>query len=158
MDLSLPTHLPGGQSIWKDADFEQRLHFGDASIGWNGDPALAVYHDADDRLVIMRWCEDGVPRRVMQSKPGHKTLDTSALVFLAQHDSQRRGGYDVKADVDATRARIDADRQRDLDAKFEEAADKLHHALRKDIGALNGGLTKRHHYIESVPWLKKDNG
>lgn len=141
-DLTLPTFLPGGGSLWIDADFIQRLHYGDATIGWNGDMSLGVYHEGD-RLVIARWCEDGEPRVIMRSKPGHKTLDTSALAFLAAHDSQRRGGYDVKADVDATRARIDADKQRATDAKFEEVADKLHFALRKDIGAHEGGLSKR---------------
>lgn len=142
MSLAAPTHLPNGQSLWVDADFYRRLHFGDASIGWNGDTQLAVYHE-NDRLVIVRWCEDGEPRMIMRSKPGHKTLDTAALVFLAQHDSQRRGGFDAKEYVDRHNARINADRQRELDAKFEEAADKLHYALRRDIGAHHGGLSKR---------------
>ncbi len=141
-DLTLPTFLPGGGNLWIDADFIQRLHYGDASIGWNGDMDLGVYHEGD-RLTIVRWCEDGEPRTIMRSKPGHKTLDTDTLRFLAAHDSRRRGGYDVKADVDGTRARIDADKQRVADAKFEEAADKLHHALRRDTGAHNGGLSRR---------------
>lgn len=155
MNLAAPTHLPNGQSLWVDADFYRRLHFGDASIGWNGDPALAVYHNGD-RLEIVRWCEDGEPRVIMRSKPGHKTLDTSALVFLAAHDSQRRGGFDVRAELDAHNDRIRADRQRELDARFEEAADKLHHALRKDIGAHNGGLSKRQFFLPAAPWTKKE--
>lgn len=142
MSLSTPEFLPNGQSLWRDHDFDTRLHYGDASIGWNGDMDLGVYHEGD-RLVIVRWCEDGEPRVIMRSKPGHKSLDTAALVFLAAHDSQRRGGYDVKADVDATRARIDADKARESDAKFDEVADKLHFALRRDIGAHEGGLSKR---------------
>jgi hypothetical protein len=142
VSISTPEFLPNGQSLWIDQDFVRRLHYGDSSIGWNGDLNLGVYHNAD-RLEIWRLCDDGEMHLVMRSKPGHKTLDTSALVFLAAHDSQRRGGYDVKADVDGTRARIDADKQRVADAKFEEAADKLHYALRRDTGALNGGLTRR---------------
>lgn len=153
MDLTAPTHLPNGQSLWVDQGFYDRLHHGDASISWNGDPALAVYHN-QDRLEIVRWCEDGEPRVVMRSKPGHKSLDTAALVFLAEHDSQRRGGYDVRADIDATRARIDGDRQAELDAKFDEAADKLHYALRRDIGAHEGGLSKRQ--FSFAPRIKKE--
>jgi len=154
MDFTTPTHLPDGRSIWVDADFYRRLHFGDASIGWNGDPTLAVYHE-NDRLVIVRWAT-GEPQTIMRSKPGHKTLDTAALVFLAAHDTQRRGGFDPKKYVDDHNARIKADRQRQLDAKFEEAADKLHYALRKDIGAHNGGLSKRLFTFAPRTTKKKD--
>lgn len=142
MSISTPEFLPNGQSLWTEADFYRRLHYGDASIAWNGDLSLGVYHSGD-RLEIWRHCDDGEMHLIMRSKPGHKTLDTDTLRFLAAHDSRRRGGYDVKADVDGTRARIDADKQRVADAKFEEVADKLHHALRRDTGALNGGLTRR---------------
>ncbi len=153
MDLTLPTLLPDGRSLWVDADFYRRLHFGDASIGWNGDPTLAVYHE-NDRLVIVRWAT-GEPQTIMRSKPGHKNLDTSALRFLAAHDSQRRGGFDVRAELDAHNDGIKADRDRELDAKFDEAADKLHFALRKDFGAHIGGLTKRQFTLGAAPWLKE---
>lgn len=151
MDLTVPTMLPGGKSLWIDADFYRRLHFGDASIDWNGDPTLAVYHE-NDRLVIVRWAT-GEPQTIMRSKPGHKSLDTAALVFLAAHDSQRRGGYDVRADIDGHNDRIRAAEQSARDAQFEEAADKLHYALRKDLGHLDG-LTKRQYVLPAAPWLK----
>lgn len=155
MDLTLPTFLPGGGSLWVDEDFYKRLHWGDASIGWNGDPDLGVYY-LGDRIEIWRWCEDGEPRRIMRSKPGVRALDTAALRFLAEHDSRRRGGYDVKAEVDAHNAAIDADKERDFDAKLEAAADKLHWALRKDLGAYVGGSTRRLMPLPAAPW-KKDS-
>lgn len=154
MDLTLPTMLPDGRSLWVDADFYQRLHFGDASIGWNGDPTLAVYHE-NDRLVIVRWAT-GEPQTIMRSKPGHKHLDTAALVFLAQHDSQRRGGFDPKAYVDSHNAAIERDRQRELDAKSDEAIDKLHRAFLAEYGAHAGGLQKRQHRVLDVPWKEND--
>lgn len=155
MDLSVPSFLPNGESLWIDADFNRRLHWGDASIGWNGDPTLAVYHEGD-RLVIVRWA-DGHPRPIMRSKPGHKSLDTATLAFLAAHDSQRRGGFDPKAYVDGHNARINAARQAETDAKFEEAADKLHWALRKDIGAHEGGSRHRLMSLPAAPWKKDDD-
>lgn len=150
MDLTIPTLLPDGRSLWVDADFYTRLHFGDASIGWNGDPTLAVYHQGD-RLEIVRWA-DGTPQIIMRSKPGHKSLDTAALVFLAAHDSQRRGGYDAKQHVDSHNESVRAARQAEVDAKFEEAADKLHFALRRDLG--EGGLRRRLTAMPAAPWKR----
>lgn len=152
MDLTTPTFLPNGQSLWVDHDFYRRLHYGDASIGWNGDLRLGVYHSGD-RLEIWRDCEDGEMRLVMRSRPGHKSLDTAALVFLAAHDSQRRGGFDVKEHVDSHNAAIKRDRERHLEDKTDAAIDKLHWALLRD--AAPGGLRRRMTAMPAAPWLKK---
>lgn len=154
MSLSVPEMLPNGKTLVVDNDFYQRLHFGDASLGWLGDVNLGVYHE-NGRIEVWRWCEDGEPRLIVRSRPGMARLDSGLLRFLAAHDTQRRGGFDPKAHVDSHNARVEAQRQVDLDARFEEAADKLHYAIRKDFGSHIGGLTKRQYSLPAAPWKKE---
>ena len=93
---------------------------------------IAVGHDAgnglmrleNDRLVIVRWAT-GEPVTIMLSKPGHKSLDTSALVFLAQHDSQRRGG--------GTGQRLVGDDQRGSAVRHQRAVRALERAGHKGV-------------------------
>lgn len=139
--IQLPELLPDGTTLLRDADFDRRLHDGDASLGWNGDPRLGVYL-ADDRVELRRLCEDGELRLIMRSKPGHRSLDTAALRFLAEHDSQSRRRYSGQEVIDHNRKLLAAREQAAKDAR-EDAADKLHWALRRDMGQHEGGLTKR---------------
>jgi hypothetical protein len=140
--FTLPELLPDGTSLLRDSDFDDRLHNGDATIGWTGDPRLGVYLE-DDRVVLMRLCEDGVLRPIMRSKPGHRRLDTAALRFLAEHDSQSRRGYDAGKELLEHNQKVLFAKEQAAADKREDAADRLHHALRKDVGHYEGGLTKR---------------
>lgn len=151
--IVLPELLADGTSLLRDSDFDRRLHDGDASLGWAGDPRLGVYLE-DDRVVLMRLCEDGELRPIMRSKPGHRRLDTDALRFLAEHDSQSRRAFDGGKEVIAHNERILAARQAQAEAAREEAADRLHWALRRDMGQHYGGLR---HRLQAVPGRKKDD-
>jgi len=152
--ITLPELLPDGTTLLKDADFDRRLHYGDASLGWVGDERLGVYL-ADDRVELRRLCEDGELRLIMRSKPGHRSLDTDTLRFLAEHDSQSRRAFDAgKETLDFNKKLLAAKEQAAADAR-EEAGDKLHWALRKDAGQHVGGL--RHRLYAPGTW-KKEGG
>jgi hypothetical protein len=146
MTIQLPVLLNDGSTLLVDADFDRRLREGDATVGWTGDERLGVYY-ADGRVEIRRLCEDGELRTVMRSRPGRKILDTQALRFLAEHDSQSRRAYDVRADMDAHNDQVRRDAERRRQAATEAFAEKLQWALRRDIGALEGGLQKKDHYV-----------
>jgi len=148
--IVLPELLPDGTSLLKDADFDRRLHYGDASIGWVGDERLGVYLE-DDRVCLMRLCEDGELRLIMRSKPGHRRLDTAALRFLAEHDTRSRRAYSAQEIIDHNRKLL-ADRERAAQDAREDAADRLHWALRKDAGQHEGGL--RHRLYKPGTWKK----
>lgn len=154
MSLSLPEMLPNGKTLLVDSDFYARLHFGDASVGWNGDVNLGIYHE-NGRIEVWRWCEDGEPRCIVRSRPGMDRLDSGLLRFLAAHDSQRRGGFDAKAEVDAHNDALRRDRERQLEAKTDEAIDKLHWAFLRDHGAIAGGVQRKNHYVPALPWEKE---
>jgi hypothetical protein len=153
--MALATFLPNGMSLYVDADFYDRLHNGDASVGWVGDERLAVYHE-HGRIEIWRHCEDGEPRLIVRSRPGMNTLDSAVLRFLAEHDSQSRRAYDVRADMDAVNAAVQKEYERQAKEKTDEAADRLYHGLKKDIGAYEGGSTSDYMPLPAAPW-KKDS-
>jgi hypothetical protein len=155
--MSIPayTFLPNGMSLLVDADFYQRLHGGDASVGWTGDERLAVYHEAG-RIEIWRHCEDGEPRLIVRSRPGMDRLDSGVLRFLAEHDSQSRRGYDARADMDAVNEAVRKEYARQAKERNDEAADRLYHGLKKDIGAYEGGSTADLMTLPTAPW-KKDS-
>lgn len=151
--LVLPTFLPGGQSLMVDSDFYDRLHNGDASIGWVGDPSLGVYH-SDDCVELWRHCADGETRMIMRSRPGLTSLGTEALRFLAEHDSQSRRQYDAVAETNAHNDRIRRREAADRDAQMEDVADRLQFGLRKDLGAYEGGSTRRLMPLPAAPWKR----
>lgn len=153
--MSIPAlnFLPNGMSLMVDNDFYQRLHYGDASVGWTGDERLAVYHERG-RIEIWRHCEDGEPRLIVRSRPGMDRLDSGVLKFLAEHDSQSRRGYDARADMDAVNAAVAKEYERQAKERTAEAADRLRHGLKKDLGAYEGGSTADYMPLPAAPWKK----
>lgn len=82
-----------GRRLWMDPgikDMIHKLHYGDPTMGWEGDPRLALYLE-EDRWVVQRLESDGVMRVVMQSQPGGK-LDDGLILHLMAHDARR--GFD----------------------------------------------------------------
>lgn len=154
MTISLPVLLNDGSTLLMDSDFEHRLKHGDASVGWIGDERLGVYQ-ADGCLELRRLCEDGELRLIARSRPGLRVLDTQMLRWLAERDSQSRRAYDVRAEIDAHNDEIRRDAERRRQAQTEAFAEKLQWALRRDIGALEGGVQKKHHYVPATPWKKE---
>lgn len=149
--MDVPQILPGGETLWIDHEFIKLLHEGKPEIGWIGDPKLGVYY-GNGCMEIRRADEQGNMRHVvMRSRPGLKTLGMEALVFLANHDSQSRRAYDVKADIDAHNARAQANLDRKRAESRGEAVDRLAHALMKDVGHLEGGSTRRYFPGVDVP-------
>lgn len=147
--LVLPSVLPGGETLLQDHDFVTRLHEGDASIGWLGDERLGVYL-ADDRIEIWRHCEDGEPRLILRSRPGHRMLNTDTLRVLAAHDSRRRGGFDAVAEVNRHNAAVEQDRERRHDDSAGDLADRLHFALRRDLDG-----SRRQQPLPTAPWKER---
>lgn len=151
--LTLPRFLPDGSSLYMDSDFLDRLHNGAPELGWVGDERLGIYM-ADGRIEIWRLCEDGVPRKIMQSKPGHRFLNSDTLRFLAEHDSRSRRQYDVVRETLDYNASEKARRREDARAQNEEYADRFHYALLRDIGAHEGGSRHRQMPLPAAPWKK----
>lgn len=132
--LALLRTLPDGTIIFEDRDFLDRLHKGAPEIGWVGDDRLYMAHDTvADCLEVWRNCEDGIPRRVMRSKPGVRILDTGALTFLAQHDTRSRRAFNTD-EIFAHNRKLEADKAKRWDEQLDDISDRLAWALHKDLG------------------------
>lgn len=140
--MDIPQILPDGETLWMDSEFIKLLHGGKPEIGWVGDERLGVYY-GNGCMEIRRADDQGNMKLIMRSRPGLKQLGVEALIFLAEHDSQSRRAYDVKADIDAHNARAQANLDTKRAESRSEAVDRLAHALIKDVGYRETGLSKR---------------
>lgn len=91
----------GGRRLWLDGQVRgivDKLHNGDPTLGWEGDPRLALYLEPDplggERWALYRYEADGQYRKVCQSKPG-LALDERLIQLLVAHDQRR--GFDIAA-------------------------------------------------------------
>lgn len=147
--------MPDGSYILVDQELVYKLHMGDPTLGWEGDPSLILtFNGATEQIELWRDCPDGTPRLLIAGAPGKRVADLGLIKFLVTHDSQR--GYDaVQAVIDKELKRKADEKARHADA-IGESAERLHHALKKDIGAHEGGSTKTFMPLPEVPWSIDD--
>jgi hypothetical protein len=118
-------------------DIARRIREGDES-GWRGDPTAALmFNQFTNKFEV--WMEDGMRQPYIAATSDR--CDHTLLVKLVEGDWQK--GKQLleelqKKNHQAHAARLDA--QADQRA---ELADKLHWAIMKDVGHLEGG-THRH--------------
>lgn len=127
-----------GRPLWIAPEVQEMidlLHNGDPTLGWEGDPRLALYRSEGDRWELWRLEHDGEMRMFCRSKPGAK-LDRGLIVQLVAHDGRR--GFDLKKHVDEANAAVHRANDARISDMQASAADKLAWALRKDLGHLYG--------------------
>jgi hypothetical protein len=142
----LGQHIPGSDG-WAEISTDvyniaERIRKGDES-GWRGDPTASIlFNPLTQHFEV--WLIDG------QNTPyiacSSPRCDHSLIVKLIEGDWQKghRLIEDIQKKNRAARAAEDS-AQRD---KAEELADKMHFAIIKDIGHLEGG-TKRQYSMNN---------
>ena len=127
----------GNRAVWHEsvADwFIDKLHNGDSTIGWEGDPRLYIVAEATDEGTvweIWRHEENGFRSMIEKSPPGYP-FDERLLVQLCKLDSHRRH-RDLHAEIEANNEKREAGRLADRNEYIaEEVAPRLRHALLKD--------------------------
>ena len=124
-----------GNTLWVDPEvqeFVQKMHYGDATLGWQGDPRLSLYRTPDHRWVIYREEADSVPRPVCMSRPG-LPLGNAVFLHLAAHD--HRNGFDPgKLLMDHKGNPLSL--ASGAEDKIREAHEKLAVAAAKDLGVV----------------------
>jgi len=135
MSLTHPQTV-NGKLLWMDSgvsDLIHKLNYGDPVLGWEGDPALALFMDKDpvmgDRWVLVRLEDDGEYRDVMRSRPG-LPLDERLLIRLMEHDSRR--GFEAASVIEEAYDPFSATTAADEAAM--EGLERAYHGLAKDIG------------------------
>lgn len=115
-------------------DLRRKLHHGDGVKGWEGDPRLEIYWDAErERWEVWRLEDDNVPRFVCRSQPG-VPLDDRLIDNLLAWDRYRRQQDLADEIIEANQRREDElDREHDEYVE-EEFGPRLLHAVMKDAG------------------------
>ena len=103
----------------------QKLHYGDPTLGWEGDPRLALYHNRD-HWVLERLEADGAQRVVCRSKPG-VSLDERLILRLMEHDHRR--GFDPNDLPSEYSDQSDED----LEAQAADGLARVYHEVGKQI-------------------------
>lgn len=115
-------------TTWVDleaVDFERRLHEGDPTLDWGGDPNMKlVKNPVDSSFAILRNDEDGEWRPVLSSDPGAK-LGPAVLKKLASRYQHRdRDPYDPARAVIEHNRKVYARKAADAKASSAEALEE----------------------------------
>lgn len=126
-----------GRQLWVDPevqDIVDRLQNGDPSIGWEGDPRLALYRTEDHRWELWRLEESGQMVMVCRSKPG-LGLDARLILQLMRHDA-RRGNDALKVlqSIVDHNDRLEERREAEAVDALMGAREKVDWSLLKDLG------------------------
>ena len=116
------------------ADVIDKLHRGDPTKGWEGDPRLEVYHTQTPdgpRWELWRLEDDNEYRKVCQSQPG-VPFDERLIEHLVAHD-RRRFTTSLHDQIVAKNEAVDREiRRRNDDYIVNEVNPRLDWALKKD--------------------------
>lgn len=132
--LTIPT-VQNGRGLWLDPevqDIVDMLHNGVPTLGWEGDPALALYRTQDGRWELWRLEDDGEMRMVCRSRPGMR-LDQTLIMRLVEHDSRRK---DVMAEMIRGNDELEDRRHKEAIEALMEPMDKVLWGVVKDVGHL----------------------
>lgn len=114
--------------------FIEKLHFGDSTIGWEGDPQLFVVAESTPAGTVWelwRHEENGHRSLIEKSPPGYP-FDERILIQLCKLDSHRRH-RDLANEIETANNKRDAQSQADRNEYIaEEVAPRLQHALIAD--------------------------
>lgn len=133
-DLLLPRELPDGSIVYTDDVDSQaigyRLRNGDATLGWPGDPALAlVRNTVKDRWEVWRHHEDG-SKSIVGHRAGTRLPGNELILSIRDHDTRL---VDVLAGVERQNDELERRREQRFREQTGEAGDKLAWALGRDL-------------------------
>ena len=123
--------MVNGKMLWTSPEVSRivdKLQNGDPTLGWEGDPRLALYFREDGRWEVSRY-ENGDYTTVCVSRPG-VTLDERLIMRLIEHDHRR--GFDpeeVVREFQPTKDDARSDRLR-------ETLEKVYAGAAKDLGVV----------------------
>lgn len=128
-----PSHV-NGRTLWVEPAVQEiidQIQNGDPTIGWEGDPRLAVYRGPENRWEIHRLEADGEYRLVARSLP-NGPLDRSIIFHLRAHDLRRQEAAELVAALDKANDKLSADKNADARERSVEALQKVKWAANRE--------------------------
>lgn len=120
-------------------DIIRRLEHGDPTLGWEGDPTLALVANVQTGEYEV-WGRDAAGDAYIAIS--HPRCDASLLRKLVASDNRRQGAVERAVAIHDAGER---DRTRASEERLEQMADRLQFGLMRDLGHRVGGLTRRIH-------------
>jgi len=114
--------------------WQNKLAYGDPSTSWEGDRALVLYHEPlTDEMVVYYELPNMKPQIVFKV-PAEGFDIHKITAMLRDADGRRHSAQDQIAKVDAHNAKVEAEADYVKAQSLESAKEKMHWALRKDMG------------------------
>lgn len=140
-NLTIAPRKGRGMKIGRDElgrHIQDALRYGIPEIGWDGDPWLTcTYYKLADTYEV--WDEkDERPRLVCsKSRSSFGNADQAIVLLcmhLRDHDFRKVDTDDVLRRIDEENERIEREARSALYERISDAADRLDHALKTDLG------------------------
>jgi hypothetical protein len=143
---------PDGERVRIDDPVADRIKKGDPIFGWEGDERYQLYVNYKiGRWELWRHEDDGVMRLNLVVPGFVSGVDVVPYLieWIVTHDGRR--GFNPTDLVIKESLRHQREREAEGHARNEEAADRLHHALVKDVGHTDVGMSRRQFTSADVP-------
>jgi hypothetical protein len=137
MSLLAPEYVDG-RKLWVDPEVQEiidLMHNGDPTLGWEGDPRLALYRTKTG-WELDRMGEDGYLYTIARSRKDLK-LDRSLIVHLVAHDTRRKSALKQHDELAKLKETAEAASDAAHAEKVAERLEKVYWGAKRDIG---------HHY------------
>lgn len=127
-----PEVMPDGSVAYAEPGIVDKLHYGDPTKGWEGDPNLHMaWNGQTEQWTLWRLEDDAEWRIVCRSQPG-VPFDERLIERLVEHD-RRRMTQSLHDRIVAHNDAVDREKRRHNDDYIhEEVAPRLDWALKKD--------------------------
>jgi hypothetical protein len=99
------------------------------------DPGLKMFYDFGQEIFVLYHEGLNEQGHVVDSLVGaYKELDQRIIKLIERIDAQGRGRHDLIAELEKHERELDAEKRHEQMEKVGELGEKLHFALRKDLG------------------------
>lgn len=134
MSLILPAHLDNGRVVEHvitpaEKDFTRRLHNGDPTCGWGGEPELALCLNKRGMYEVWHAPLGQKPYRVLQFAPQH-LHDNVVFKGLVAADQRKISALD---ELVAHNQKVDKEIEYQNEQKLRPEEERLAWALKKDL-------------------------
>lgn len=139
--MGTSTPFIAGGRVWVESDvfdIDKRIKHGDGGTGWRGDPSMYLCYNPRTAMFEV-WGADKMGVKYIAAS--HHACDQTLLMKLVAGDPTKN---DVIGRVLAENAKARKDEADRIKDRQLEIADKIGHAIRKDLGHLYGSRRASH--------------
>jgi hypothetical protein len=124
-----------GRKLWVDPEVQEiidLMHNGDPTLGWEGDPRLALYRTKNG-WELDRMGEDGYLYTIARSRKD-LALDRSLIMHLVAHDTRRKSALKQHDELVKLKEVAEAASDAAHAEKVAEKLEKVYWGVGRDVG------------------------